>query len=65
MPQQQIHTTLITKTTVALYEAALSYHTVRGLYFPAVFHAAIIIISVELKVDQGAGLFTSHGTDIK
>ena len=34
---------LLTKTTAAQNDVALSYHRVRGLYFPAVIFAATII----------------------
>ena len=34
---------LLTKTAAAQDEVALSYHTVRGLYFLAVVFAAIVI----------------------
>ena len=36
---------LLTKTTAAQNEDALSYHSVRGLYFQAVVFVATIIIS--------------------
>ena len=38
-----ILTNLLTKTTVAQNEVALSYHIVRGLYFQAVVFVATII----------------------
>ena len=38
---------LLTKTTAAQTEDALSYHTVRGLYFLAVVFVATIVINVE------------------
>ena len=36
---------LLTKTTAAQNEIALSYHRVRGLYFLAVFFVATIVIT--------------------
>ena len=40
---------LLTKTTAAQNEVALSYHRVRGLYFMAVVFAATIVPLVFLK----------------
>ena len=37
-------TILLTKTTTARYEFALSYHKVRGLYFTAVVFAVNILV---------------------
>ena len=34
---------LLTKITAVQTEAALSYHRVRGLYFPAIIFAATIV----------------------
>ena len=41
-----MNVTLLTKTTTAQNEAALSYHGVRGLYFLAVVFVATIILQV-------------------
>ena len=38
----RIYTIILTKTTAAQIEVALSYHRVRGLYFMAVIFAATI-----------------------
>ena len=38
-----IHSTLLTKTTAARNEVALSYHNVRGLYFLAVIFVGTIL----------------------
>ena len=41
---------LLTKTTAALSEVALSYHSVRGLYFLAVVFAVTIVCLYNIRV---------------
>ena len=45
---------LLTKTTAAQNEVALSYHSVRGLYFLAVVFVATIVILITTQFDKSA-----------
>ena len=42
--KRNIYNILLTKTTAAQNEVALSYHTERGLFFLTVFFAAAIVL---------------------
>ena len=54
-------TILLTKTTAAQNEVALSYHRVRGLYFLAVVFVATILLCLCVKVlDVVGGVHTCN-----
>ena len=48
---------LITKTTAAQNEVALSYHKLRGLYFLAIIFAATIIRTLEILPGNKSSIF--------
>ena len=59
MKQCSMSSVVLTKTTVAQIEVALSYHSVRGLYFLAVVLLRLYndkIFVVQLNLVQGDGV---------
>ena len=57
-------TTLLTKTTAAQNEDALSYYRVRGLYFQAVVFVAAIYMLLNSAIEPSPGLGHCHEGDM-